>query len=70
MSKMMKIKINGEEQTFEAPLKVYDILEQEGYVEMMIAVAQNGRFVARDTYKSADVKDGDEIEIVAPMQGG
>lgn len=67
---MMKIKVNGQERTFKAPLRIYDVLEQEGFAEMMIAVAQNGRFIARDTYNSATVTDGDEIEIVAPMQGG
>ena len=72
---MVKIKINSEEQNFvappdEAPLSLYDVLEQQGYVEMMIAVAQNGAFVARDTYKDTTVNEGDEVEIVAPMQGG
>lgn len=67
---MVKIKINGEAQSFQAPLSLYDVLEQQGYVEMMIAVAQNGTFVARDTYKDVVVQEGDELEIVSPHQGG
>lgn len=66
----MKLTINGQEHTFEAPLKLYDVLEQQGYVEMMIAVARNGTFVPKGTYSETDLIDGDEIEIVAPMQGG
>ncbi len=66
----MNIKINGKAQNFEAPLNLYDVLEQQGYVDMMIAVARNGTFVAKDTYPETPIYDGDEIEIVAPMQGG
>lgn len=66
----MKIILNGKEKTFEAPLKLYDVLEQEGYIEMMIAVARNGAFVPKDTYGATDLADGDEVEIVSPMQGG
>ncbi|MCB1532310.1 MAG: sulfur carrier protein ThiS [Alphaproteobacteria bacterium] len=66
----MKVTINGREQTFEAPLNLYNILEQQGYVSMMIAVARNGSFVPKDNYVGTPIQDGDEIEIVAPMQGG
>lgn len=66
----MKIIINGQERSFKAPLNLYDVLEQEGYVEMMIAVARNGTFVPKTTYTDTPLEDGDEIDIVAPMQGG
>ncbi len=66
----MNVMINGEEICFEAPLNLYDVLAQQGYVEMLIAVAHNGTFVPKGDYKLTDLIDGDEIEIVAPMQGG
>jgi thiamine biosynthesis protein ThiS len=66
----MKLIINGKEQSFEAPLNLYDVLEQQGFIEMMIAVARNGDFVPRSNYADTALADGDEIEIVAPMQGG
>lgn len=66
----MRVIINGQDKRFEAPLNLYDVLEQEGYVEMLIAVARNGEFVAKTDYKITDLIDGDEIEIVAPQQGG
>lgn len=66
----MKVTINGESKSFEAPLNLYDVLEQQGYIEMMIAVARNGTFVPKGDYVTIHLKDGDEIEIVAPMQGG
>lgn len=67
---MMTIIINGEKKSFAAPLNLYDCLEQTGYIEMLIAVAQNGQFVPKTDYKDTTLADGDEIEIVAPMQGG
>lgn len=66
----MKIIINGEEKTLEAPLNLYDVLVQEDVIGMMIAVARNGEFVPKENYQSVSISEGDQIEIVAPMQGG
>jgi len=66
----MKIIINGQPKDFDAPLNLYDVLEQEDVIGMMIAVAQNGSFVPKESYRETSVKEGDQIEIVAPMQGG
>jgi sulfur carrier protein len=66
----MRLIINGQAKTFEAPLNLYDVLEQTDTIGMMIAVAHNNRFVPRAEYKTTTCKDGDLIEIVAPMQGG
>lgn len=66
----MRLIVNGKPQDFEAPLTLYDVLEQQGVIEMMIAVAHNGTFVPKKSYRLTDLIDGDDIEIVAPMQGG
>ncbi|MBX2833661.1 MAG: sulfur carrier protein ThiS [Micavibrio sp.] len=66
----MRVIINGKETRCEAPLNLYDVIEQQGYVEMLIAVARNGEFVPKTQYKLTDLIDGDQIEIVAPQQGG
>lgn len=62
--------INGEKKAFTAPLDLESALEQEGYGGKLVAVARNGTFVAKGDYGSTALEDGDEIEIVAPMQGG
>ena len=66
----MIVIINGQEKTFTAPLNLYDCLAQEGVVEMLVAVAHNRNFVPRGDYLTTFLKDGDELEILAPMQGG
>ena len=62
--------INGQKKNFAAPLDLQSCLEQEGYGDMLIAVAHNGIFVTKGDYGATPLNDGDEIEIVAPMQGG
>ena len=66
----MKVTINGQPKDFEAPLNLYDVLEQEDMIGMIIAVAQNGTFVPKSQYETTSINDGDDIEIVSPMQGG
>lgn len=66
----MKVIINGEERSFEAPLNLYDVLEQEEVIGMLVAVARNGVFVPRAHYAATALESGDRIEIVAPQQGG
>jgi len=66
----MNITINGKSKTFEAPLNLYDVIVQEGVVEMMIAVARNGKHIPKGDYPTINLTDGDLIEIVSPMQGG
>ncbi|MCD8562634.1 MAG: sulfur carrier protein ThiS [Alphaproteobacteria bacterium] len=66
----MKIIINGTPKDFTAPLNLYDILEQEDMIEMMIAVARNAQVIPRGQWKETEIKDGDSLEILGPMQGG
>ncbi len=66
----MKITINGKQQSFTAPLNITACLEQQGFSGKLVAVAVNGEFVPRACYDETALRDGDDIEIVAPMQGG
>ena len=66
----MNVTINGQPKSFEAPLNLYDVLEQEEVIGMMIAVARIGTFIPKGDYAQVFLEDGDALEIVAPMQGG
>lgn len=66
----MKVIINGTPKDFTAPLNLYDILEQEDMIEMMIAVARNSVVVPRTEWPNTNIKEGDSLEILGPMQGG
>ena len=66
----MKITLNGQPLELTAPLTITETLEQQGYGDKLVAVAVNGEFVPRSAYGESTIQDGDDIEIVAPMQGG
>lgn len=66
----MKIKLNGKPLTLSAPLSIADFLLQQNYGDMKVAVAINAEFSPKSTHSKTMLQDGDEIEIVAPMQGG
>ncbi|MCK5385263.1 MAG: sulfur carrier protein ThiS [Alphaproteobacteria bacterium] len=51
-------------------MSVTALLEREGLAKKKVAVAINGQFIPRSAYDEHTVKDEDEIDIVAPMQGG
>jgi sulfur carrier protein len=65
----MTIVLNGEERTIDSAT-ISELVIELGYENKIIAVASNEVFVARRDYKDTEIQDGDDIEIVAPMQGG
>ena len=66
----MTITINGEKKQIEEKATIASILEGLGYAGRKIAVALNTTFIPRGEYAATPINEGDEIEIVAPQQGG
>ena len=66
----MDIILNGANVTFEHPVNIEQLLSEQGYTGKLVAVAVNGTFVARESYADHMISNQDQIEIVAPMQGG
>jgi sulfur carrier protein len=66
----MTISVNGEKKSFDVEsMSVQELLEKLGYKEGF-AVALNTTFVLNSTYNETMIKDGDELDILAPVQGG
>ena len=65
----MRILVNGDQHDV-APGTLALALDELGYRDKKIATAVNGRFVAAARRPDTPLADGDEIEVVAPMQGG
>ncbi|MFT4014953.1 MAG: sulfur carrier protein ThiS [Paracoccus sp. (in: a-proteobacteria)] len=65
----MKITLNGESREVSGP-SVQDALEQIGLGTAKVATALNGDFLAAASRASTELKKGDALEVVAPMQGG
>lgn len=65
----MKVLLNGE--AFATDVKTLDELcARLGFAEAKIATAVNGSFVPAPSRGATQLADADEIEIVAPRQGG
>ena len=46
------------------------LLDELGYGAALVATAVNRDFVPRDERADTVLRDGDRIEIIAPMKGG
>ncbi len=66
----MNIILNGEPLKLMQATNIYDLLHQNGYGDKKVAVAVNGSFIPKSSHAQHTISDGDQIEIVAPMQGG
>ena len=66
----MQLILNGEARTVPDDLTVEALLKHLGFAIQGRAVAVNQTFVPRTRHAAQKLKDGDEVEVVAPMQGG
>jgi sulfur carrier protein len=53
-----------------AALTLAAVLERLGYGGSLVATALNGEFVPVRERGGVSVRDGDRLEVLAPMQGG
>ncbi|WP_386683464.1 sulfur carrier protein ThiS [Loktanella sp. R86503] len=65
----MRLQLNG------APIEAQattlaDLLDAYGFTNAKVATAVNGKFVAVSARPDYALTDGDQVEILAPMQGG
>lgn len=65
----MRILVNGERLTTDAH-SLDELCEALGFAGAKIATAVNGSFVAAPARARTCLAEADEIEIVAPRQGG
>ncbi len=66
----MKIQFNGNAVETQTTILVNLLIEQGFTADSHVATAVNGVFVAKIARETYVIKDGDSIEVVAPMQGG
>lgn len=65
----MELVVNGE--VFDGEVTTLaELVGELGYGDQRVATAVNGSFVAGNERKTYELRDGDEIEVVAPRQGG
>ena len=67
---MITISLNNESVSLAANILLSDALQAWNYGDSKIAVAINGEFVPRSTYRERELLNGDQIDIVKPVGGG
>ena len=67
---MIKVSVNGEIKELDENLNVKQLIEALNYKTKGFAVAINTTFVSIKSYEETIIKDGDTIDILAPVQGG
>lgn len=65
----MEIIVNGKPHKVSAPT-LADLLAELGQTSPFVATALNGDFIPRETRAGQPIRDGDQVEILAPMKGG
>ena len=66
----MSVRVNGEVCASAGGKTVATLLEDLGYESRFVAVAINKVCILRADFSSMLVRDGDELEVLAPMAGG
>ena len=67
---MLQVQVNGKEVTLKQTRALDQALVELGYRDRHYAVAVNGDFVPRGRYDAYELRGGESIEILSPMQGG
>ncbi|MEE4346283.1 MAG: sulfur carrier protein ThiS [Paracoccaceae bacterium] len=65
----MRIEVNGEARDLTATTLAQALIDL-GWGEAKVATALNGEFVPAAARATQTLRDGDRIEVLAPMQGG
>ena len=65
----MRLEVNGDMHEVTAPT-LAAALNELGWSGARVATALNGSFVPRTARAQTPLKDGDRLEVLAPMQGG
>ncbi|GAB3376975.1 sulfur carrier protein ThiS [Spongiibacter taiwanensis] len=67
---MISVSVNNEVQECDPALPLEKLLAQWGFTQEKVAVAVNGDFVPRSRYGEFQLTAGDEVDVLAPVQGG
>ena len=67
----MKLTVSGENKEYEEGLTVQKLIEIENVeTPQYVTVSVNEEFIARDTFESHTLKEGDVVEFLYFMGGG
>ncbi len=66
----MQIIVNGAARDVSAQADIAVALSELGFADAVVATALNGQFVPTGVRSATVLSPGDQLEVLAPMQGG
>ena len=66
----LKVLLNNQSIELATQSNLTTVLKTQGYQNQSFAVAINKTFIPKAQYDQVILKEGDDINIVTPMQGG
>ncbi|MDH3513461.1 MAG: sulfur carrier protein ThiS [Gammaproteobacteria bacterium] len=66
----MKIMLNGQEKSLQAPVTIAALLQDMGLGERRVAVEVNREIIPRSRHGEVELKDNDRVEVVFAIGGG
>lgn len=67
---MISVSVNNQQKHCDGSRSLADLLADWGFVSGKVAVAINGDFVPRSGYAAQRLREGDQLDVLAPVQGG
>jgi len=68
---MIQVSINGEPKQLKPDITITQMLQTLGYQNEWLGVAINTTFISKTAaHEQTIIKEGDQIDILSPIQGG
>ena len=67
---MIQVTINGEPKQLQKNTTISEMLTQLDYQNEWLGVAINTTFISKTEHAQTIIKEGDNIDILSPIQGG
>ncbi|SFU54972.1 sulfur carrier protein ThiS [Nitrosomonas eutropha] len=66
----MQLIINGQQQSYDGPLNIQQLVEYLSLQNKRIAIERNGEIIPRSSFPEQILNDGDQLEIIVAVGGG
>ena len=67
---MIQVSINGEPKQLKPDITIQEMLQTLDYQNEWLGVAINTTFISKIEHEKTIIKEGDQIDILSPIQGG
>lgn len=68
--KIMQLIINGQQQSYDGPMNVQQLVEKLSLQNKRFAIERNGEIIPRSRFPELLLNEGDQLEIIVAVGGG